>query len=353
MFLPVEQAACAQALDGLTRMLRTVLEYAADPPVPPPDCAQLLEQIPPEFRPLLARKPISRTIEALFALPQPDRLAVRDAFCNDIDFDRHMDDGSYQFRRLNGEGALLLKNLCDSLYKVVQKGYPRRGAAGTEPPLFSSRLLREQYGQRNAAYGRVCPVCVREILFDKGEGENDHYFPKSRYPALALHPYNLLPVCSDCNGLRYKSGKDPVAAADKGPGELRTVYLPYLRSARKEVAFRVGEDCKISLCPGPEGDRFTQRRIDNLERLYELEERWSGVLSSVYDDLNAELRERAHQGETPQARLEAVRELLAAYAESTKDRRDFVKGVYCAWLQTKSDRALEEMLLSDSLAGAT
>lgn len=44
-----------------------------------------------------------------------------------------------------------------------------------------------------APYGR-CPLCGhREIK------TLDHYLPKSKYPAYAVTPYNLIPACSDCN----------------------------------------------------------------------------------------------------------------------------------------------------------
>lgn len=348
MFLPVKQADCARALAGFTQMIGTILEYAAQPPGSRPELAELQGRIPPDLQPLLSRKKVREALDALFALSQPARQTVYEAFCHDIQFHWHMDDEDYRFCRLAGQEAIVLHALCGGLYDAVQGGYPSPGAG---PELFSTRLLEAQYARRNDAYGRVCPVCIQDILFDCAEGESDHYFPKSRYPALALHPWNLLPTCPACNGPRFKHGKDPIAEEDAGQGELRTVFLPYLRAAQDEVAFRVSEDCGITMYPGPAGDGFTQRRIDNMERLYALGRRWSGVLSHVYDDLNAELREYGNREDTPADRLAAVRKLLARYANSTKDLKDFVKGIYCAWLQTQSDQELEAMILNTPLSG--
>lgn len=45
-----------------------------------------------------------------------------------------------------------------------------------------------------AAQGR-CPYCA-----DIGEVKTlDHYLPKAKFPALSVHPYNLVPACRDCN----------------------------------------------------------------------------------------------------------------------------------------------------------
>jgi len=54
---------------------------------------------------------------------------------------------------------------------------------------------------------KVCPYCNRNYVFNYKENNNnlkttielDHYFPKSKYPYLALNPYNLIPVCHTCN----------------------------------------------------------------------------------------------------------------------------------------------------------
>lgn len=49
----------------------------------------------------------------------------------------------------------------------------------------------------------VCPYCNRQYIFTLSSGEVrpqfDHYYPKSRYPYLALSLYNMIPSCSICN----------------------------------------------------------------------------------------------------------------------------------------------------------
>jgi 5-methylcytosine-specific restriction endonuclease McrA len=50
---------------------------------------------------------------------------------------------------------------------------------------------------------KVCPYCNRNFIvnFNKRETtvELDHFFPKSKYPYLAISLYNLIPSCHTCN----------------------------------------------------------------------------------------------------------------------------------------------------------
>ena len=64
---------------------------------------------------------------------------------------------------------------------------------------------------------RVCPYCNRTYipfisLDDKDKqirGQLDHFYPKDKYPYLAVSLYNLVPSCPYCNGKTCKESKDP------------------------------------------------------------------------------------------------------------------------------------------------
>ena len=49
----------------------------------------------------------------------------------------------------------------------------------------------------------VCPYCNRQYIFTlksgKARPQLDHYYPKNKYPYLALSLYNMVPSCSICN----------------------------------------------------------------------------------------------------------------------------------------------------------
>ena len=56
----------------------------------------------------------------------------------------------------------------------------------------------------------VCPYCNRHYTFSIMKAgtmpgirpQFDHYYPKSRYPVLALTLFNLIPACADCNKVK-------------------------------------------------------------------------------------------------------------------------------------------------------
>ena len=53
----------------------------------------------------------------------------------------------------------------------------------------------------------------------------DHFFPKSKWPHLAIHPANLFAACKGCNET-WKLNNAPMGAADEAG--LRGTYHPSL-----------------------------------------------------------------------------------------------------------------------------
>lgn len=77
---------------------------------------------------------------------------------------------------------------------------------------FSNRKFGHQWAERLGV--TVCPYCNRSYIFTvekdarngKVRPQYDHFFPKSKYPYLAVSMYNLIPSCAVCNS--GKSDKD-------------------------------------------------------------------------------------------------------------------------------------------------
>jgi|GEM_PF-4681339 len=342
MFFTIARAPCSDSLYDLIAIVKETLLYSTETLIEPTDFGSLETRLKPESRRLLRYQNVQDGVKAIFQIPYWERLNVYNAFCEDICFEQHIDDAFYCFHKLSPVANDALNLLCKSLYDRVVKNTVQT---------LNLRTLQSQYAQVNGERGRVCPACVRDILFNAGEGEVDHYFPRVKYPTLILHPYNLVPLCSDCNGTRYKHTKDPIDEQDVGPGELQTVFLPYLRAADPEVELGVSDDHtrKIVISPKSNADKHTATRIQNAERLFKLGERWSAVLSNVYDDLIAEISDTIVNPLRIEEQITDLRKLLQTHKTSTKHRTDFIKGIYCAWLDTKSDKDLADILLNAKL----
>lgn len=91
---------------------------------------------------------------------------------------------------------------------------------------------------------KVCPYCNRmytTTLFgeDKIRPDFDHFYPKSKYPYLAVSLFNLIPSCSMCN--KRKGDKAEVICQDKEGKNLGIIY-PYDESfdePQRCISFRV------------------------------------------------------------------------------------------------------------------
>lgn len=89
---------------------------------------------------------------------------------------------------------------------------------------------------------RICPYCGRAYIYfienayrKKGphivKPQIDHFFPKSKYPYLALSYQNLIPVCTTCNSIGAKGDNEPLLN-----GSLRFPY-PY-RFKENDIHFK-------------------------------------------------------------------------------------------------------------------
>lgn len=68
----------------------------------------------------------------------------------------------------------------------------------------------------------TCPYCNRNYIYTSRKNkkvtpEIDHFYPKSKYPILALSYFNLIPSCKPCNGFGAKEEKDPLIVGLTNP----------------------------------------------------------------------------------------------------------------------------------------
>ncbi|WP_226602989.1 hypothetical protein [Bacillus cereus] len=105
--------------------------------------------------------------------------------------------------------------------------------------------IREGWGPYQLVMGlalNVCPYCNRQYISayysknGKTRGDLDHFFPKKKYPYLALSFYNLIPSCKVCNS-SLKNDKDFTYVKNVHPYEegFEDKYLFTIKAREKEM----------------------------------------------------------------------------------------------------------------------
>ena len=168
------------------------------------------------------------------------------------------------------------------LFKDRQKGYRRGdfidGFTDANPEL------------------KLCAVCdstlYRTTINDKPYTSIEHFFPKSRYPHLSVHPYNLIPICPSCNS-GAAGVTDPLGDDDRG---VLGLILPYQierpglteRPGLSEQAYinvklrsnREKHPLELEMRPS-KGHPEAEPLIKNFERVYKVQERWNNDMEWI------------------------------------------------------------------------
>jgi hypothetical protein len=82
--------------------------------------------------------------------------------------------------------------------------------------------IREEFNNTNEQL-LVCPACD----ISPKRTQIDHYLPISLYPHLSCHPFNLVPVCGDCNSPLVKGNTDFLEKNSVTRRSLEDILLPY------------------------------------------------------------------------------------------------------------------------------
>ena len=125
---------------------------------------------------------------------------------------------------------------------------------------------------------KVCPYCNRVFVEciegqqREVKGQLDHFYPKEKYPYLAISKYNLVPSCSYCNGVSGKHNKDSRIEGLQNPFFIRDVnsmvfkadilQRGFLNLKSMESAIDVGIDVSLNM------GMANNVRVFNLKELY-------------------------------------------------------------------------------------
>lgn len=283
---------------------------------------------------------LQRAVAELFRLPAARRRAVADAVAHDMEFWQAGDGAGFYLQTAalpEGERALLHDFfLYFNDVVLARKRGPRLN--GRDCPATRAELSLDYY-QINPVLNQICPVCLSQRRNAVRENELDHYFPKSVYPVLAVHPWNLMYICKECNQT-YKKDRDCLS---DGSRALESVYRPYRDTVREHAAlefhWKPGEEHEwVRLRPAV-GRGGEMEKISNFDALFQLEERWSIDAERIYEELRLCYAGQGRvEGEDDPRRKEELRGRLADRARELKRLADpgfpekFLESEYTAWL---------------------
>jgi hypothetical protein len=242
------------------------------------------------------RETIKGPLLELLSLPLSDKRGILAAFTADLDLAGRFADGRLQTPDLPLSPAVtLVGTIAANCYTdiLAQDGVPAM-VLGATAPLDRQTVLRaflDAQNQRQDGNGRrsplkVCPGCdgrPASICDGKIHEDLDHFFPKSRYPLLAVHLLNLTPFCKDCNQ-SHKKSKDAIMDNDARVAavrDLQDIYHPYLRPAQPDVEVQVRrlDDGQPHIVVEPRQNEAQQlARLQSLLYTLNVNGRWDGDL---------------------------------------------------------------------------
>lgn len=227
------------------------------------------------------------------------RQVILQAFLNDTQFHRKLNAPSFNFHRnLDQDTRALLKELMELFYDyLLDTGFPDISTSSATK--FSRKDFRKAFWAANADLD-LCPACDGArppSISGVVQSENDHFFPKSAYPFLAVHFSNLLPMCKYCNQ-SFKKTIDPIDDHDNQP--LARSFFPYEMPANELMEIAVSRansgERDVSIEAKDTKDRI---RAKNLDRLLSLQLRWKDELEHTIKRLIEDLSEH-HRLSQPQ-----------------------------------------------------
>lgn len=269
---------------------------------------------------------------------------VLNSFCHDVQFDIYMvrsGEQGFYFRFPN-----LPKPVHEIGVKLLGMFYTK---------LFGEIGFTWLYGQSKnyclnrssfeASYRRanqhndmvLCPACLEELDAPMGAGlynqdfphnarslvERDHFFPKSIYSPLVLHPSNLVLIHAHCNQ-KKKAAKNPIIKDDKDQLLLSDSYTPYHTSVLKNG---IADDIELRFKSAGQQDNifpnlYTQvrigsnadKRVKNFDRLYDLALFWSSqlqiyvqkIIGEVIEHYNTSIAGKTHKPAPTVRQLDSI-----------------------------------------------
>lgn len=222
------------------------------------------------------------------------------AMKNDVEFNEKQNDVDYKFStfdyifcetnpKTNSSKKKSIKSIFGDFYDAFFSVQLDKDDDNTK----YRELFLKEYEKLNVRH--ICPACLGTMTLRTAE--IDHYFPKSKFPVLSIHPLNLVPLCHECNtsiGTEEKKGKGekvPTCPDDDSlanePGLLDKIYLPYSNSAVDRIFARVeGEIDTKKFVPILENSTDDEEvKLNNHSKLFNLHHNWTDKIDIIHNNI--------------------------------------------------------------------
>ncbi len=333
MLLALKPPACANDLDVVTRHVLALLEHVAEHEGK--TLETLLEDL--DWLSDLVRHDATReAVKQFLKQPQTVRLAIAKSVKADIEIDPDDPDFDFAWPKLPGDVGKHVKTLFVKLYEDAFCGGGFTDLPGQAEGKLSSSTFEAAFRASNPATP-ICPACLGELpsrIQDRSAVDREHYFPKSAYPPLALHPLNLVLTCVTCN--RQAHGNvDPIAL--HGAGAIDGVYLPYVRAGA--VDLKIDFDYPSAMVKIGGLDPKSSGRMARLNLIYRLDEQWANRLQEhVHNAIMGDVVGRVGPDGSPSAVLAELRtQATIRWAERFSLPHALLTFHYLRWLMENLD----------------
>lgn len=212
-----------------------------------------------------------------------EAVLVADAIAHDAQFHKQWNvvGNELQFPRLHPDWLAPIKDVAVPFYDWLGgMGFESKPFALTGGRIDRATVMKAFRPQSHGVCG-YCDGPLGELGTEFEANDCDHFFPKSEWPHLAIHPANLFSACKGCN-TTWKLAKAPMNTADLHG--LSDTYHPMLRPGALAVEVRT---IRSSSTPRKVEIKITDaafpRRAETLVETLDIEVRWATSMNEQMD----------------------------------------------------------------------
>lgn len=228
----------------------------------------------------------------------------------------------------------------NAFYEFLTWSFP--GALTVSHCDFHRQDIIQSYLDQNPILQSVCPCCDNSWPEPNRANRTpytlEHFFHKEEHPSICLHPYNLIPMCSVCNGRR--GNKEMLLPDEVTELTINQIFHPLERPVRNyailEFRSQRLEPEIINFVNSPIRTDDWQPAIAAYEAVYEIPSRWKMNWSAVAQTANNAIYHALLGVQAPVSKIQFSQLLERIEAKLMQDygRYQYPAGRWLAWAKT-------------------